>query len=202
VAVVAVVGVGVVWWTHRQVPSATGRVQADGSTVVNARGISIVTPAGWTVVATTPAALAKAAGTLDQSNPQVAAAVKALESRQQADVLRFFAYGPPAPDGFTSDADVLVTNSTVPLSDVVSASEAGLTSAGATNLHVSEVGAGGTTADELTYRVPLSLPSGTITLNVQQVYVSNGSEVGILTMGSTERHDADFSSILNSFRLT
>jgi hypothetical protein len=202
VAVLVVAG-GFVWWNHRQVPSATGSVQSDGSTVVDSRGIHIMTPAGWTVVSTTPAALAKAAKTLEGSNPQVAAAVQGLESRQQGDALRFFAYGTPSLDGFTSDADVLVQDSTLPLSEVVSASQAGLASAGATDIQVTGVVSGASNADELTYRLPLTLPSGgTVSINVEQVYVSNGSEVGILTMGTTQGTDNDFQAILSSFRLT
>jgi hypothetical protein len=203
ISAVVVVAGGFAWWNHRQVPSATGSVQADGSTVVNSRGIDITVPVGWNVVSTTPAALAKAAKTLEGSNPQVAAAVQGLESRQQGDALRFFAYGTPSLDGFTSDADVLVQDSTLPLSEVVSASQAGLSSAGATDIQVSGVISGGTNADELTYRLPLALPSGgSVSINVEQVYVSNGSEIGILTMGTTQGTDKDFQAILNSFRLT
>ena len=49
----------------------------------------------------------------------------------------------------------------------------------------------------------MTLPSGgTVSINVEQVYVSNGSEVGILTMGTTQGTDNDFQAILSSFRLT
>jgi hypothetical protein len=202
VAAVAVLAGGAVWWTQRPEPSATGTLQADGTTVVDSRGIHIVTPAGWTVVSTTPAALAKAGKTLAQSNPQLSSALQGLESRQQRNILRFFAYDKPAADGSISDADVLVSNTVLPLGAVVDGNSANLSQTGAVNVHESPI-AGEANAEELTYQLPLTLSQGrSVTFHVDQVYVSKGSEVGILTLGTTAPKDATFATMINSFHLT
>lgn len=202
VAVLAVAGAGLAWWSQRPDPSATGSVQADGTTVVNSRGIHIVTPVGWVVVSTTQAALAKAGKSLAQSNPQLASALHGLESRQQRNILRFFAYGKPTPDGKISDADVLVSDTILPLGSVVDGNEADLKSTGAVNIQESPI-PGEANAEQLTYRLPLTVAQGrTLTFSVDQVYVSKGSEIGILTLGTTAASDPSFSTMVNSFRLT
>ncbi len=198
-AVVLIAG-GAVWWTHRSVGSATGKVQADGSTVVNSRGVSITAPAGWTVVSTTASALAKAGESVAQSNPQLAAAMQGVAHNND---LRFFAYGATTPDGFTSNANVLVTKTPLPVSAAAAATAADLEKAGAKHVHDSGVTAGGTDAVELTYQLPLRLTNGSeLTINATQVFESNGSEIGILTVGSTSTADGGTSALINSFRLT
>jgi hypothetical protein len=198
-AVVAIVAGGLVWWTQRPISSATGKMQTDGTTVVDSHGIFITAPVGWTVVATTPAALAKASRAVTQSNPQLASAMRSLESRQQNGALRFFAYGHTALGGSTSTANVLVTHTTAPLNTVVAANSAELSSDGASNMTDAPIAGD---AEELTYQLPLHLANDTVTLNIQQIFKSNGSELGILTMGTTGPTDSSFPTLVNSFRLT
>jgi hypothetical protein len=202
VAVLAVVAGGLAWWSQRPVPSATGTRQADGSTVVNSRGIHITAPAGWTVVATTPSALAKAGKSLDGSNPQLAAAVREMQSRQQRNILRFFAYETATTGGFTSNANVLVAKLTAPLGEVVAANSNELSSSGATGIHESAVPTSQGAGEALTYQLPLALPQGgSVTLNVDQVYEAKGSSLGILTMETAGASDSTFPALINSFSL-
>jgi hypothetical protein len=199
----AVLAGGFAWWSQRPHASATGTVQPDGTTVVDSRGIHIVTPAGWMVLATTPAALAKAAATLTSSNPQLAAALQGLQSQEHSDVLRFFAYGTPGPGGFTSSANVLVMNEVLPLNAVVAANSAELPQTGALNINESAIATATGEGEELTYHLPLKLPQGrTLMLNIDQVYEAKGSEIGILTMGTAGRGDGGVPAMISSFRLT
>ncbi len=200
-AVVLIAG-GALWWTHRTVGSATGKVQADGSTVVNSRGISITAPTGWTVVSTTQSSLAKADAAVAQSNPQLASAMQALQDSAHNNDLRFFAYDATAPGGFTN-ANVLVTNTPAPVGAVIAATAADARKAGAKHVHDSGVIAGGSNAVELLYQLPVRLPNGgEITIQTTQVFESKGSELGVLSIGSTTAADDGTSALINSFRLT
>jgi hypothetical protein len=202
-AVVLVLAGGLTWWTQRAKPSATGVVQADGATVVDTRGIAITTPVGWTVLSTTPDAIVAAAKAVSQSNPNLASAVNALASREHRNELRFFAYGVKTAAGYTPNANVLVTKTSVPLGNVVSASSSLLTSIGATNIHQQSATTGAESGIELTYQLPINLPTGgSITVSIEQLYVSKGSEVGILSVGSLHPNDSSLQTLIDTFRLT
>jgi hypothetical protein len=204
VAAAALAG-GAWWWTHRSVDSETVTVQADGSTLVDGQGVHVVAPAGWTVVPTaTVSAMAKAAQPTTQSDPQLAGAVQELASAQGANALRFVAYGHPVGGTLSAaNANVLVTDLPVTVADAVSSSSAELTSRGATDIHESEVSTGSGSGEELTFQIRLTLPEGgSVTLNSEQVFVSKGSEVGILTLETDAPSDPAFPGIISSFRLT
>lgn len=200
--IVLAVASSVVYITHKPKPTATGVVQADGTTIVNSRGIRITTPVGWTVVPTTTGDLAKAGQSLAASNPQLGNALRALQSRDLQNALRLFAFGSTGSDGFTANANVLVSSSVLPLDNVVASNSTELTSTGALHIEESPVTTNSDAA-ELTFQQPLTLPTGrSITLNVQQVYEKNGNELGILTLETTAATDPGFSTMISSFQLT
>lgn len=98
---------------------------------------------------------------------------------------------------------MLVATTSVPANAAAGATATEVKQAGAKHVHESTVTAGGTTAEELRYQLPLQLPNGgTITVNTTQVLESTGSELGILTVGTTGTADSGITSLISSFRLT